>query len=60
MASIVGSGGAIPAGLAISLGYTTEDSDGGETMISPLTVLSTPSLIDGPQAARQDRAQALR
>lgn len=49
--SIVASGGTIPADLAISIGYTLEDSEGGETMISAATVASTGSAIEGPHAA---------
>lgn len=49
--AVVASGGTIPSDLTISLGYTIEDAQGGETMISPLTVVSTGSQMDIPIAA---------
>lgn len=49
--SVIASGGTIPSNLTISLGYTLEDSVGGETMISPLAVVSTGPPMDIPPAA---------
>jgi hypothetical protein len=51
VASIVASGGALPSDLAISVGYTLEDSQGGETLLSPITVVGTPGEIPAPPAA---------
>lgn len=51
VASIVASGGALPSDLAISVGYTLEDSQGGETMLSPIAVVSTPGGLPEPPAA---------
>src|SRR3954447_24654710 len=48
---IVASGGAISSDLSISLGYTLVDSQGGETMLSPLAVVSTGPPMDIPIAA---------
>lgn len=50
-AAIIASAGAIPSDTAISLGYTLEDSDGGETMLSPVTVVSTGPPTAEPHAA---------
>jgi len=50
-ASVIASGGALAAGLSISVGYTLEDADGGETMLSPVTVVSTPRPVSEPNAA---------
>lgn len=50
VASVIASGGAIPADLAISLGYTFEDAQGGETMLSPVTVVSTGGAVTIPPA----------
>ncbi len=49
--SVIASAGTIASDLTISLGYTIEDAQGGETMISPLTVVSTGSQMDIPLAA---------
>ncbi len=49
-AGIIASGGAIPSNLSISLAYTFEDAIGGETMASPITVVSTPGPVGAPQA----------
>lgn len=48
-AVIVPSAGAIPSNLSISLGYTLEDSVAGETMLSPVSVVSTPPPVGLPQ-----------
>lgn len=50
-ASVVASGGTLPAGLDISVGYTLEDSSGGETMLSPVATVSTRGPVEAPQAA---------
>lgn len=50
-ASILASGGTIPAGESITLGYTLEDATRGETMLSEVAVVSTPPPIQAPQAA---------
>jgi hypothetical protein len=55
-ASIIASGGTIDAGLSIMVGYTLEDGEGGETMISPLSVASTPVPIDVPLNAPEAEA----
>jgi hypothetical protein len=49
--AVVASGGTIASDLTISLGYTIEDAQGGETMLSPLAVVSTGSQMDIPIAA---------
>lgn len=46
--SIIASGGALPPSTTLSLGYTFEDSDRGETMLSPVTAISTPGAIEAP------------
>lgn len=48
---IIGSGGSIPAGISITLGYSIQDSSGGETLISPTAILTTPSPITVPSTA---------
>lgn len=40
-ASAVSSGGTIPADLSLTVGYTLNDSSGGETILAPQTVVST-------------------
>lgn len=37
----IDTGGTIPADLALTVGYTLVDADGGETVISPLVVVNT-------------------
>lgn len=49
--SVVASGGTIPADQSISVGYTLEDANGGETMLSNVTVVSTPPPVQAPGAA---------
>lgn len=49
--AIIASGGVIPPGLTISLGYTLEDAQGGETTLSPLAVVTTGSPMTIPVAA---------
>lgn len=46
--SAVASAGQIPAEISFSLAYTLEDSQGGETLLSPQVTVSTPSVIDPP------------
>lgn len=50
-AVITASAGTLAPDLAISVGYTLEDVDGGETLISPVTVVTTQPPLDGPPAA---------
>ena len=50
-ASAVGSAGTIAGGLSLSVGYTIEDSNGGETMLSPVILVATPDPLDPPDAA---------
>jgi len=47
-AAIIASGGTIDSGVSITVGYTLEDAAGGETLISPLAVASTPVPLDVP------------
>lgn len=49
--AVIASAGTIASDLTVSLGYTLEDAQGGETMISPLAVVSTGSQMDIPIAA---------
>lgn len=44
-------GGAIPAGLNLSIGYTWIDDDGGETLISGIETVETAAAVDDPQEA---------
>src|SRR4051794_22637485 len=53
--AVVASGSTIPSDLTISIGYTIEDPDGGETMLSPLAVVSTGPALDIPAAAPSAR-----
>jgi hypothetical protein len=48
-AVVLASAGTIGPGLSISVGYTWEDEQGGETMLSPVTVVSTPGAMPAPQ-----------
>jgi hypothetical protein len=48
---VIPSGGTIPAGISLTLGYTLEDAFGGETLISPSTLVTTPIPLDSPQTA---------
>lgn len=50
-ASAVASAGTLPGDLTFSVGYTLEDSDRGETLISPLVTLTTPPVIERPLSA---------
>lgn len=50
-AGIIASGGALSASLGVSVGYTLEDENGGETMLSPVTALSTGNPVEPPRAA---------
>src|SRR5690606_19883667 len=50
-ASGVEGGGQIPAGVSFAVGYTLEDETGGETILSPVVNVSTPSPIDVPTLA---------
>lgn len=49
--AIIGSGGTIPAGISLTLGYTLEDALGGETELSPTVLLTTPPPFDVPSSA---------
>lgn len=48
LVSIIASGGALPPSTAITLGFTLEDEDRGETMLSPTKAISTPGAIEAP------------
>lgn len=48
---VIGSGGTIPAGISLTLGYTLEDASGGETLISPTALVTTPLPFQAPQVA---------
>lgn len=50
-ASAISSGGTISAGQTFTLGYTLEDSDGGETLVGPIVSFSTPSQMGPPGSA---------
>lgn len=45
------SGGTIAADVTFTLGYSVVDSDGGETMLSPTTVVTTPPALEQPLLA---------
>lgn len=47
-ATVSSAGGTIGADEVMTLGYTLLDADGGETMISPPTVVSTDAPLEGP------------
>ena len=49
--AIIASGGTIAGGLGISLGYTLEDLDGGETLLSPVELVTTPGPLEIPIVA---------
>lgn len=51
LVSVIASGGTIPADQSISVGYTLEDANRGETLLSNVTVVSTPPPIQPPPAA---------
>lgn len=46
--SAVSSAGTLPGDLTFSVGYTLEDDDRGETLISPTITLTTPPVIERP------------
>lgn len=50
-AAVTASGGTISPDLSISIGYTIEDAQGGETQLSPLAVVSTGLPMSIPPAA---------
>lgn len=50
-AAVTASGGTLAAGLAISVGYTLQDEVNGETMLSPVSSVSTQPALSAPQAA---------
>lgn len=56
-ASAITSGGTIGAGQTFTLGYTLEDEQGGETILSPQVTFSTPSPINAPFAAPAGKAE---
>lgn len=49
-ASAVSSGGTIPADLTLTVGYTLNDSEGGETEVAPAVVVSTLPAWNPPDA----------
>lgn len=44
-------GGSIGASVSVHVGYTAIDADGGETVLSPITTVTTPAPMDGPLTA---------
>lgn len=50
-ASILASGGRIAPELTISIGYTLEDAENGETELSPLSTVTTGTAMSPPPAA---------
>lgn len=48
---VIGSGGEIAGGLGISLAYTLQDLNGGETLLSPVETVSTPGPLEVPLVA---------
>jgi len=55
-AAVLGSGGTIDSGLAITVGYTLEDLAGGETLLSPLAVVTTQVAMDVPLSSPEAEA----
>lgn len=49
--AVIGSGGTIAGGLGISLAYTLEDLNGGETLLSPVELVTTPGPLEIPVVA---------
>lgn len=47
-ADVVASGGTLSADLSVTVGFTLEDSDGGETLISPTVTVATQEPLDVP------------
>lgn len=45
---VIGSGGSVPAGVALTLGLTFVDAQGGETLLGPTQLVTTPSPIQAP------------
>lgn len=54
--TVAPSGGSIPAGTPLYLGYTLNDNDGGETIMAPVTVVSTPPPYATPSSQPQASA----
>jgi len=50
-AAVLASGGALPSDTTYTIGYTAEDSNEGETILSPTVTVSTPPPLDPPQRA---------
>jgi hypothetical protein len=50
-ASVLASGGTIASDLIINVGYTVQDDQQGETELSPVVTVSTPSPLSVPQIA---------
>lgn len=50
-AAVVNSGGTIPGDLALTIGYTSQDDQRGETLLSPTVAVSTPGPLDPPEDA---------
>jgi len=50
-AAVLGSGGTIEAELSMSIGYTAQDGQQGETLLSPVVTVTTPGPLDSPQHA---------
>jgi hypothetical protein len=45
---VIGSGGTIPGGLSLTLGLTFQDAQGGETLLGPTQLVTTPSPVQAP------------
>jgi hypothetical protein len=45
---VIGSGGSIPAGISLTLGLTYQDAQGGETLLGPTQLVTTPSPVQSP------------
>lgn len=50
-AQVLASGGAIPGNISLTIGYTLLDLDGGETLISETTLVTTPAPLEVPFTA---------
>lgn len=45
---VIGSGGSLPAGRSLTIGVSYEDEDGGETLVGPTNIITTPSPVQAP------------
>lgn len=51
IATMIASGGTLPPSTSITLGYTLEDIQAGETTLSPVAVVSTRSAVEAPPSS---------